>query len=262
MVDEIEPKASPLTLFADRRVRQPDGRDELVASELGEDPGVEIVGLGGERGEALGLGGVGDLDIPTGELELIVDEAGPFIDSMAASIGWPNLARWRASVRSASASGRTASVSTVRPSGSRTWTSSFWRERSNPAYNMGGPSWCWFLGEPTFSPEALFMAFSSAPGRSASSRSIHRLAERVHPSDAYPGGPFTIVATDGVGVPEQARFEKDTVNVGPRERYDVVWTAREPERWLLHCHINDHVTNDNVEEGGGGGLMLILDVAP
>ena len=83
----------------------------------------------------------------------------------------------------------------------------------------------------------------------------------IHPMHIH-GGPFTIVATDGVPLREAARFEKDTVNVGPGERYDVVWTAREPGKWLLHCHINHHVTNDNVEEEGGGGLMMILDVAP
>lgn len=82
----------------------------------------------------------------------------------------------------------------------------------------------------------------------------------IHPMHIH-GGPFTVVATDGVPIPEAARFEKDTVNVGPGERYDVLWTAREPGTWLLHCHINHHVTNDNVEEQGGGGLMLILDVA-
>lgn len=81
----------------------------------------------------------------------------------------------------------------------------------------------------------------------------------IHPMHIH-GGPFTIVATDGVSLPASARYEKDTVNVGPGERYDVVWLAREPGKWLLHCHINHHTTNDNVEEQGGGGLMLILDV--
>lgn len=76
------------------------------------------------------------------------------------------------------------------------------------------------------------------------------------------GGPFEIVATDGAPVPESARIQKDTVNVAPGERYDVIWTAREPGRWLLHCHINHHTTNDNVEEEGAGGLTMIIDVAP
>ena len=81
----------------------------------------------------------------------------------------------------------------------------------------------------------------------------------IHPMHIH-GGPFTVVATDGVTLPESARYEKDTVNVGPGERYDVIWPAREPGKWLLHCHINHHTTNDNVEEQGGGGLMLILEV--
>lgn len=92
-------------------------------------------------------------------------------------------------------------------------------------------------------------------------RFIGSQAGFIHPMHIH-GGPFAIVATDGVPVPDAARFTKDTVNVGPGERYDVLWTAREPGRWLLHCHITHHTTNDNVEEDGGGGLMLILDVAP
>ena len=61
-------------------------------------------------------------------------------------------------------------------------------------------------------------------------------------------------------MPEGSRLEKDTVNVAPGERYDVIWTAREPGLWLLHCHINHHTTNDNREEGGAGGLTLIIEV--
>jgi FtsP/CotA-like multicopper oxidase with cupredoxin domain/uncharacterized membrane protein len=81
----------------------------------------------------------------------------------------------------------------------------------------------------------------------------------VHPMHIH-GGPFAIVGTDGDPAPEGARVLKDTVNVGPGERYDVIWEAREPGRWLLHCHINHHTTNDNTEEQGAGGLTLILEV--
>jgi FtsP/CotA-like multicopper oxidase with cupredoxin domain len=81
----------------------------------------------------------------------------------------------------------------------------------------------------------------------------------VHPMHIH-GGPFTIVETDGVPVPKSAQIEKDTVNVGPGERYDVIWEARQPGSWLLHCHIPHHTTNDNVEEQGGGGLTTIIDV--
>ena len=83
----------------------------------------------------------------------------------------------------------------------------------------------------------------------------------IHPMHVH-GGPFTIVETDGVVLPETARYEKDTVNVGPGERYDVIWTAREPGKWLIHCHIPHHTTNNNVEEQGAGGLTMLINVAP
>jgi manganese oxidase len=81
----------------------------------------------------------------------------------------------------------------------------------------------------------------------------------VHPMHVH-GGPFEIVETDGNVVPEGARLLKDTVNVGPGERYDVIWEAREPGKWLLHCHIPHHTTNDNTEQEGGGGLMTVINV--
>jgi manganese oxidase len=82
----------------------------------------------------------------------------------------------------------------------------------------------------------------------------------IHPIHIH-GGSFEIVATDGNPVPASARLTKDTVLVGPGERYDVVWTARNPGKWLLHCHINHHITNDGVEVDGGGGMTMIIDVA-
>jgi manganese oxidase len=74
------------------------------------------------------------------------------------------------------------------------------------------------------------------------------------------GGPFEIVEIDGFPMPCGARLTKDTVNVGPGERYAVVWQAREPGTWLLHCHIPHHTTNGNAEHDGGGGLMLRIEV--
>ena len=83
----------------------------------------------------------------------------------------------------------------------------------------------------------------------------------IHPMHIH-GGPFRIVETDGNPVPPEGQWVKDTVNVGPGERYDVLWVAREPGKWLLHCHISHHTTNNNVETEGGGGLMLIIEVEP
>jgi manganese oxidase len=83
----------------------------------------------------------------------------------------------------------------------------------------------------------------------------------IHPMHIH-GGPFTIVATDGYPAPTAAQLTKDTVLVGPGERYDVVWEAREQGKWLIHCHIAHHITNDGAEVGGGGGLTMVINVTP
>jgi FtsP/CotA-like multicopper oxidase with cupredoxin domain len=82
----------------------------------------------------------------------------------------------------------------------------------------------------------------------------------IHPMRIH-GGPFTVVARDGETLSPAARYEADTVNVGPGQRYDVIWPARKPEKWLIHCHISHHTANNNTEQQGGGGLMMVIDVA-
>ncbi|TPL78942.1 DUF4396 domain-containing protein [Mesorhizobium sp. B2-3-13] len=82
----------------------------------------------------------------------------------------------------------------------------------------------------------------------------------IHPMHIH-GGPFEVVARDGETLAPPARFLADTINVGPGQRYDVVWKARQRGKWLIHCHIPHHTTNNNVEEKGGGGLMVIIDVS-
>ncbi len=81
----------------------------------------------------------------------------------------------------------------------------------------------------------------------------------IHPMHIH-GGPFQVVARDGETLAPSARYLADTVNVAPGQRYDVIWTAREPGNWLIHCHIPHHTTNNNVETQGGGGLMVIIRV--
>ncbi|UDF33263.1 UNVERIFIED_ORG: multicopper oxidase domain-containing protein (plasmid) [Roseateles sp. XES5] len=81
----------------------------------------------------------------------------------------------------------------------------------------------------------------------------------IHPMHIH-GGPFEIAAVDGETLQPSARYLADTVNVAPGQRYDVLWTAQRPGKWLVHCHISHHTTNNNVEIDGGGGLMLVIDV--
>jgi manganese oxidase len=80
----------------------------------------------------------------------------------------------------------------------------------------------------------------------------------IHPMHIH-GGPFQVVARDGETLPPELRYLADTVNVGPGQRYDVIWTARRPGKWLVHCHIPHHTTNNNTEQQGGGGLILIIE---
>ena len=81
----------------------------------------------------------------------------------------------------------------------------------------------------------------------------------IHPMHIH-GGPFQVVAVDGNTLTPAARYQADTINVGPGQRYDVIWLARNPGKWLIHCHIGHHTTNNNAESRGGGGLMVVIDV--
>jgi FtsP/CotA-like multicopper oxidase with cupredoxin domain len=81
----------------------------------------------------------------------------------------------------------------------------------------------------------------------------------IHPMHIH-GGPFQVVAVDGQTLEPSGRYSADTVNVGPGQRYDVIWKARQPGKWLIHCHIGHHTTNNNTESQGGGGLMMIIEV--
>ena len=82
----------------------------------------------------------------------------------------------------------------------------------------------------------------------------------IHPMHIH-GGPFEVVARDGETLAPAARFMADTINVGPGQRYDVIWKARKPGMWMIHCHISHHTTNNNTETAGGGCLMMHFKVA-
>jgi plastocyanin len=64
------------------------------------------------------------------------------------------------------------------------------------------------------------------------------------------GHTFTIVATDGNRVPPAARLRKDTVLIGPGERYDLEIVGSNPGVWLFHCHMPNHSEN---------GMMTMLE---
>ncbi|MFC3859953.1 multicopper oxidase family protein [Deinococcus antarcticus] len=81
----------------------------------------------------------------------------------------------------------------------------------------------------------------------------------IHPMHIH-GGPFTVAAIDGETLSQAARYKADTINVGPGQRYDVLWKATQKGTWLIHCHIPHHITNNNEEVAGGGGLTMAIVV--
>ena len=80
--------------------------------------------------------------------------------------------------------------------------------------------------------------------------------QMIHPMHLH-GFPFKVVATDGNDVPERAQLTKDVISVAPGERYDIEFTPDRPGKWMLHCHIPHHTTNEHIEPGG---LMMIVNV--
>jgi len=57
------------------------------------------------------------------------------------------------------------------------------------------------------------------------------------------GHSFKIVATDGNPVPLGLEWVKDTVLVGPAERYDLEFVGDNPGVWMFHCHMEHHMAN-------------------
>ena len=65
------------------------------------------------------------------------------------------------------------------------------------------------------------------------------LVHTIHPH----GHSFKIVATDGNPVPPAAQLTKDSVTIGPSERYDLEFVATNPGVWAFHCHMEHHMAN-------------------
>ncbi len=74
------------------------------------------------------------------------------------------------------------------------------------------------------------------------------LGNLVHSMHLH-GHTFTIVATDGNPVPPGGRLRKDTVLIGPGERYDVEVVTNNPGVWMFHCHMPNH---------GENGMMTMM----
>lgn len=83
------------------------------------------------------------------------------------------------------------------------------------------------------------------------------LGQMSHPFHSH-GFATRVVATDGYPV-EGPALIKDTVNIGPGERYDLEFVADNPGTWVYHCHILSHVQNKGVEPGGMISLIKVTE---
>lgn len=52
------------------------------------------------------------------------------------------------------------------------------------------------------------------------------------------------------GHPLPAPYKVDTVYVGPGERYDLIFEADNPGRWVIHDHVDTHMVNGDKPKGG------------
>ena len=75
-----------------------------------------------------------------------------------------------------------------------------------------------------------------------------------HPMHLH-GTDFTVLAKDGH--PLASPFEADVIQVGSGERYDIAFTPDRPGKWVFHCHIGHHLTNDGEDPGG---LLMVVNV--
>lgn len=73
----------------------------------------------------------------------------------------------------------------------------------------------------------------------------------IHPMHLH-GTAFTVLAKDGHTL--ASPYKADVIDVAPGERYDIAFTLPRG-RWVLHCHIGHHLTNNG--ESPGGLLMVV-----
>jgi FtsP/CotA-like multicopper oxidase with cupredoxin domain len=77
--------------------------------------------------------------------------------------------------------------------------------------------------------------------------------ELVHSIHLH-GHVFKVAFKDGHPLPQP--YEADTIMVGPGERYDVIFEADNPGRWMIHDHVDSHTVNG---EKPMGGLMTVVE---
>ena len=77
----------------------------------------------------------------------------------------------------------------------------------------------------------------------------------THPMHLH-GTAFEVVAVDGHPVQGPAP-RQDTVLIGSGQRDDLAFQFSHSGKWIFHCHIGHHLTNNGASPGG---LMMVFDV--
>ncbi len=153
LVHEVQAVASPLALGPHLRIGKPDLRHEVTTGKLGQDPGVDPIGLAGERGKPSRCASAIRTSQPANSSWSWTKRA-PVIDSIAARTGPCSRARrWTRCARP-SRSGGQAPAAARSPSASTACQSRRLRLRSSPTYNIAGPPLLW-IGRSVSGREAL-----------------------------------------------------------------------------------------------------------
>ena len=69
-----------------------------------------------------------------------------------------------------------------------------------------------------------------------------------HPLHLH-GHPVRLLSRNGTALPYPVW--RDTVLLAPRDRLQLAFVADNPGRWLMHCHIPEHMD---------AGMMAVLEV--
>lgn len=70
------------------------------------------------------------------------------------------------------------------------------------------------------------------------------------------GHDMLVTHKDGTPLPNP--YYADTVPIGPGERYDVIVEMNNPGLWMMHDHVDPHVTNNGQDHGGP---MTVIEYA-
>ncbi|MDH4229538.1 MAG: multicopper oxidase domain-containing protein [Nitrospirota bacterium] len=70
------------------------------------------------------------------------------------------------------------------------------------------------------------------------------------------GHSFMVTHKDGHALPQP--YRADTISVGPGERYDIMFEANNPGRFIMHDHVDTHVTNAGQYPGG---VVTVMEYA-